>query len=449
LTHLIDHRCCDSRPPTPSSLAVVVASLALGWACLVPASALRAQIVYANPIPNEFKSTTSAITAGQLALINSFVDAEIANLKKGNPENERAARKALEDGAISVGGNPSSVFLAAYATALDPKLSQLESSNQPLPVRLNAAIALARVASHMDNGLLRNAAVAFTLDKSEPVALWGVKSARYLEPHLLETGQSKPLDNAIISAVAWFSNDAAIVEEAYEDFTSDLILGGTVVAARGPPAVDPLVKLMNTRAALYHAAQTAPAVGDGPDLPAEPQADNRAFSFISRPELWRVAKPSQQQMMCRAGIQLIDEIIPLIDATPARVPNVDPPELLRREDLLAVVNLAGTAFKVIGSLTNEGAGGPITTAATLLTSAKVDNQTPGATIKQGLSAVEAALTAANLMAPPVPLPTVQVKPPTTAPTPPTTAPTRAGTTAPVSRPVPTPTASGAPIGVPR
>ncbi len=434
----------------PRSLAVVIVSLALGCACLVPAAQVHAQIIYANPIPNDLKASAGAITQAQLNTINSYVDTAIANLKADKPENEKAGRRALEDAAASVGDiHPSPTYLAAYASVLDQKLSQLEGSNQPLPVRLNAAVALAHVAARANNGLLRNAAIAFTLDNSEPVALWGVKAGRYLVPHLLDTGQSAPLDAAIINAVAKARKNAAIVEEAYEDFTSDMIVAPPTAAeqppaARGPLAIDPLIKLMEMRAALYHAAQTAPLVGDGPDLPAEPQADNRAFSFISLPELWNVANPSQKGRMFRAGIQLIDEIIPLVDATPARTPNVDPPELLRREDLLAVINQAGSAFKVIGNQTKEGAGGPIAAAASMLTSAKVDAQTPGTAIKQSLSALESALTAANLLRAAAPLPVVPAKP--VAPTIPTTAPSRAGTTVPASRPAAIPTASGAAVG---
>jgi hypothetical protein len=431
---------------------LVVSSLALGWACLVPASAVRAQIVHGTPIPNEIKTSPNAITPGQLALISSYVDAEIANLKSGRAENEKAARKALEDGATTAGDTrPTGQYLASYASVLDQRLVQLESANQPLPIRLNAAIATARVAARTNNGLLRNSAIAFTLDSSEPVALWGVKAARYIVPRLLDVGQSGPLDAAIVNAVARFKSDNAIVEDAYEDFTSDLVVVGPASAeappaTRGPLAIDPLVKLMEMRAALYAAAVTAPAVGDGPDLPAEPQADNRAFSFISLPDLWKATKPDQRGRMCRAGLQLIDQIIPLVDPTPARVPNVDPPELLRRDDLIAVINQAGSAFKVIGSLTNEGPGGPIATAADLLTAAKVNAQTPGTNIKDALSALEAALTAANLLGPVKPLPVLPTKTVVPVPVAPTTAPTRAGTTSPATRPAGTPTASGAPVG---
>ena len=148
--------------------------------------------------------------------------------------------------------------------------------------------------------------------------------------------------------------------------------------------------------------------------------------------------------MCRAGLQLIDQIIPLVDPTPARTPGVDPPELLRRDDLIAVITQAGSAYKAIASLANEGPTGPITTAANLLAGAKVD--TPGATIKQGLSALEAALGAANLLGPESKLPPVPAKPAAPLPLLPTTVPTRSPATSPASRPAATPTASGAPVG---
>ena len=126
---------------------------------------------------------------------------------------------------------------------------------------------------------------------------------------------------------------------------------------------------------------------------------------------------------------------------PARA-TVDPPELLRREDLITVVNQAGSAFKVIGSLTNEGPSGPIWTAADMLTAAKLNAQTPGTTIKERLGALEAALGAANLIAPPIPLPTIPVRVVMPAPLAPTTTPAHP-TPAPHSAAAPT--ASGAPV----
>lgn len=416
----------------------------LGCACLIPASIAPAQVTYGTAIPNEVRISPNPMTPGQITLISNFLEAEIANLKSGKLENEKAARKALKDSASSVGDTPASAtYLAAYAGLFDQKLVQLQRQNPPLAVRLNAAIAMADVAAKANNGQLKNAAIGFILDKSEPVALWGVKAAKNIVPSLLEAGQAGPLATAIVDDIAFFKHDAAIVEDAYEDFTSELVAPPQI--PRTLAVIDPLAKLMEMRAALYAQAQAAPAVGDGPDLPAEPQADNRGFSFIAKADVWKSVKPSQQQIMCRGGIDLLSQIIPLVDTTPGRVLNVDPPELLRKEDLLAVINHAGEAFKVIGSLTTEGAGGSIATAADGLLTAKVNAQTPSAVIKDQLSLLEKALTDANLMAPPRPLPTIPTRPAAPVPTPPTTAPSRARTL-PASRPAaPTPTASGAPI----
>jgi hypothetical protein len=396
----------------------------------------RAQIVYANPIPNDVKTSPNALTQGQMTVIGNFVDAEMANLKSGKAENEKAARKALEDAAVAVGDpRASAQYLSGYGMVVDQKMAQLVSSNQPLQVRLNAGIALAHVAARTDNGTLKNSTTALVLDNSEPVALWGVKAAKYVVPHLLDLGTAGPLDAAIVNAVGKFKNDGAIVEDAYDDFTGDMIQVGSEAspapATRLSAAIDPLVKLMEMRAAVYAAAQTAPQVGDGPDLPAEPEADNRAFLIIASPTVWKAAKPTQQALMCRAGLDLIDQIIPLVDATPPRTPNVDPPELLRKEDLIAVITHAGSAFKVLAALTNESPGGPISTAAGMLTPGSVNAQTPSATIKDRLSALEAALTAVNLVAPAMPLPPIPSK---VAP----------ATSTPPARPAATPTASGLP-----
>ena len=114
---------------------------------------------------------------------------------------------------------------------LDQKLLPLAGAAQPLQVRLNGAIALSRVAAKVNNGALKNSAIAFTLDNAEPVALWGVKAGKYLVPQLLQVGQAGTLNAAIITAMAKFKNNPAILEDAYDDFTGDQILGGSGAAA--------------------------------------------------------------------------------------------------------------------------------------------------------------------------------------------------------------------------
>jgi hypothetical protein len=134
----------------------------------------------------------------------------------------------------------------------------------------------------------------------------------------------------------------------------------------------------------------------------------------------------------------LTQIVPLVDPTPARTPGVDPPELPRKEDLIAVINLAGSAFNVIATLSNEAPNGPVATAAASLV--KINAQSASTTISDGLTALGAALTAANLMAPAMPLPQIPAKQPTPA----TPATVRPATTVPASRAA-TPTASGAPV----
>ena len=94
LTHPIEYRCRDSRLPANFAAAIARLSLlAMAWACLIQTSRVHAQIIYANPIPNDLKISPNTLNASQIAVISNFVDAEIANLKSGKSESEKAAAR--------------------------------------------------------------------------------------------------------------------------------------------------------------------------------------------------------------------------------------------------------------------------------------------------------------------------------------------------------------------
>src|SRR5205085_2577218 len=152
------------------------------------------------PIPGISKGCKQLTnTAPCRPQMQSFISAQVAALA-GTGASQSAARDALIAEA-SDGAQPASpAYLDTYAELLNPAVGKL-ASNPQMRVRLNAAIVTARVAERADNSRLADAAVAFINDKSEPVALWGLKAARALIPAVLRDPLLAP-NNKLVPAAA-------------------------------------------------------------------------------------------------------------------------------------------------------------------------------------------------------------------------------------------------------
>lgn len=274
-----------NRHPGPVSLALLGGILAL----TAPVPDARGQAAPAAAASlDQLKGSASVASAGPQ--IAAAVNAQVASLTGGNPAASAAARDALINAASPGGGaNPTAGFLNAFAGALNAGI--MPALNDPSEmVRLNAAIAVARVAQRTDNAAFAGSTIALLNDKSPFVVLWGLKAARSVIPAVLQNPAINP--DGILSAVVKAADahstgamGAPIAVEAYEA----LMLGIFEPAARKPAdaelrAVIPVMQqLLQQRAQMY-------ARG----MPPEPMAENRATLFLVNSRVWSLQDAKQK-----------------------------------------------------------------------------------------------------------------------------------------------------------
>ncbi len=258
--------------------------------------------------------------------IQSYVDTNVKVLAGADEEKRRDARERLVAGVIS-DGEASPVFLDFYAGALNKALLPL-AKHEEMHVRLNAAVAAARVAQRANNARLAEVAVAFMNDKSPAVALWGVKAARHMLPSVVQQGEKNPLTPTMVQ-VAQRSVTAPIVVEVYDAFTMDVF----DLSKKTPPAtlkavIPQMLRVFRNRIELYKL----------PSGPAEPAADNIAAEFLTYQPVWQQMSPAQRTEAMQA-------IADLLGYAGQHAEIMLPEE---RNALLPVFRRTGKALQVVG-----------------------------------------------------------------------------------------------------
>jgi hypothetical protein len=183
-----------------------------------------------------------------------------------DPDHQSQARQALIANASTPQGAAPS-FLDSYATALDAQLKNIINSPS-IRVRLNAAIVAAKVAEKADNTRLSSTIAALMMDKSEGVALWGLKGARAIMPAVLRNPLQQPavLQNLIPAVQA--HPTGAVVQEAYAALN---ILGRKGVTPQMQATVTQhMLALMGARVKGYLNG-----------IPDEPMAEAVAETFLA------------------------------------------------------------------------------------------------------------------------------------------------------------------------
>lgn len=177
--------------------------------------------------------------------------ATVAALQSGTPSAQQAARQQL----IRLGESKTAAptYPASLAEALLPVLQSGTTR-----AKLNAAVALERVAAKTPSPALAPAASALLADKSEAVTLWGIKTAR----HLIATGDNSAgtLAAQVAAAVKAHPDSAPIAEEAYAALLPDL--------APQPAVLQSLLETLEARTALYFKGAIPPSPIAEQALPA-------------------------------------------------------------------------------------------------------------------------------------------------------------------------------------
>ena len=207
--------------------------------------------------------------------VDAFVKDAVIKIESTDPAAQKAGRDTLTDAANNA--NASDVFLDVLASSLNGELLATKlSDNKDLRSRLNAAIAVSRVAAKASaktpNTKLEPITEKLIADKSQPVSLWGIKAAESILPSMLMGHQDvKHFAQLIIDAVKDHSDCAecgTTVEEAYHALTLNGAMKGIPSDALKTFVQYPM-QLLASRVSMYETL-----------IPPSPAADTEATSFF-------------------------------------------------------------------------------------------------------------------------------------------------------------------------
>jgi hypothetical protein len=177
--------------------------------------------------------------------------ASVTALQSWSPAAQQAARQQL----IRLGESKTApaTYPASLAEALLPVLQSGTTR-----AKLNAAVALERVAAKTPSPALAPAASALLADKAEAVTLWGIKTARHL---IAEGGSSAgTLAAQVAAAVKAHPDSGPIAEEAYAALLPEL--------APQPAVLQSLLETLESRTALYFKGAIPPSPSAEQAVPA-------------------------------------------------------------------------------------------------------------------------------------------------------------------------------------
>lgn len=284
---------------------------------------------------------TSEDAASYREEIDAYLDAWIARLVSGDPQELSSARDALTTVAVRPDANRA--FRQVYAEQLGRKLAAA-LRGKDVTTRLNGAIVTQKVARVAESAGLADLAASLVGDESAAVSLWGIKAVGPVLPGLVQRNpqQGRPVVvDAVVEAVKRFPQNGPLAEEAYQSLT-DWITG-----SNRPPAnivrqgVGLMVPAVHELLALRLGQYTAQG-----HIPSEPLAEQRALVFISYPLVWPEQNPDQKAQTVRL---LRDMMLQATEA--ARTAQGE-----ARNDVVTLAARIGSAFVAIGNSSGNTAG---------------------------------------------------------------------------------------------
>jgi hypothetical protein len=196
-----------------------------------------------------------------------------------NPQQQSTAREKLAGAAGGVGNKSASgEYLTFYAAAVNEALKPLVQT-QDVRTRLLAGIVAARVAERVNNTNLEEVGAALLNDNSDAVALWGMRTARYVIPWILRNPmQDRGLVKQVVPAVQGHAN-VPMIADAYSAFD----VGTNAGAEPTSRGVARTLELVNMRVQQYLNG-----------IPDDPGADAIGTTFMTREQVWKQLKPDQR-----------------------------------------------------------------------------------------------------------------------------------------------------------
>ncbi len=320
-------------------------------ACLCPlycgSSALLAQAPPA-PAPTPPATTPPAAagtdnipepikTAPNPTIITAFINTQVAKLGGEDPEARRAGREKLVTEASSAGSPPASPdYQRIYATTLNGALTPVLSSPN-VAARLNAAIAVARIAEKTSSAALAPAVTTLLADKSEAVRLWALRAAKFVLPAVLQTNAASgnTLINAIVTA-GKSDPGGMLMSDAYEALSLNFTDSAKYTPAQWTTMVGATVPVL-----LKTASERAEMYKTG--IPPTPAAEKPALTILTTNSIWRVETVAQQ-------VQTVQLLSDLLSLAANRATALQGPD---REQVLLLVQHVGRVIWVAGANVND------------------------------------------------------------------------------------------------
>jgi hypothetical protein len=336
---------------------------------------------------------TSATPQSDSAAIDAFIKTNIQNLMMDkNPGAQSEGRRYLERPVNGVGGptGPSPQFINYYVAQLDKALAPPIASKN-VRTRLNAAIVVYYVTAHAQDTQLQDLVLTLMRDKTDAVALYGVKAAGAVIPVAVagNTAGAPPILQLIqaISKTVAAHNSSAIVQEAYLALSlgvPDLKISLTGAA----PVIDEIERVLDGRIKKYTAG-----------IPEDPGSDRLAVTFLTNEKIQAVLTPAQKAK----ALQLLSDLAQ-VGAGQFTYATVRPDK-----DQLAYITSFAAKGLLVASAPQKGS--PLEDA--LLKVAKVNTNSPAAQVLADVKAMAALLQKQYADIKPAP---AVAPPPTTAPT---------------------------------
>ncbi len=274
--------------------------------------------------------TAAVLTPPMVASVNKFIADSVTRLAKDDDTDAAAiSRNDLIAGSVDNPGPVSVAYLTAYMTSLARALQPVMATGS-IRAKVNAAIVAARVAENAQTAgvpasWLQPIAAAGLADKSDAVAIWGMKTAAGVMNSMPGVPNPKLLGQ-ILDAVQKHNLNGAITDEAYNALRD----------ANNPQVIDTLIKLYKVRVDAY---------ANG--VPPDPYSDRKASGLLTAAVgMWAKLNAAQKT-------QVMNLIANILEAGAAQYASgKHPPEVMEQLKTL-LIDTAKAVVIVAGSTNNK------------------------------------------------------------------------------------------------
>ena len=317
------------------SIFMVAVNVGLGLSLAGAAPLPTAAPTPAASVPVTVKTATQ-LSEAQQGTVRAFIDAQLARLGSAKIADQEDARNAL----VKEGDNTASAAYQDFYTLTLANAAVKLADSPDLHCRLNAAIAVARIAERCQTLRLKSLAMKFTADKSAPVCLWGLKAVRAMLPLQLRSQIVK--DDPFLTKVVPAISDnlvGSVAQQAYETYRLNILADRrTLTDDMFRAVIPPIQELMRKRVALYAKGSLD-----------EPQSETLATSFLTDSSVWGLQTEAEKAQT----LQSMADILVGASHRLAALDMKQPGTRIRRDELTQTLKVIGGATKVVAGIIED------------------------------------------------------------------------------------------------